>query len=87
MLQVIDISLASALFCLDHKGPDPLLTDASRCHFLIYLDRESHPQTTHYKEGDNEAYRNCVIFTGILLHNKALQTAYTVWLWQLINIC
>lgn len=79
MLQVIDISLATALFCLDLKGPDPLLPDASRCHFLIYLDRESHPQTT-YNEGDNEEYRDCIIFTGILFHDKALKTAYAVWL-------
>lgn len=35
MLQVIDYTLATAVFCLDIKGPDPLLTAASRCHFLF----------------------------------------------------
>lgn len=46
MLEDIGFPLASALFCLDFEGLDPLLTDVKRCNFLIFLDLESHPQTT-----------------------------------------
>lgn len=76
MLQVIDTTLATAPLCLDPKGPDALLTYASRCHFF-YLLRLVITSPDH-SEVENKKYGDYIIFAGILFHKKALKTAYAV---------
>lgn len=50
-----------------------LLADA-----IFYLLRSLITSTDH-NEGDNKKYGDDIIFAGILFHNKALKTAYAVF--------
>lgn len=45
---------------------------------IFYLLRLLITSTDH-NEGDNKKYGDCIIFAGILFHNRALMTAYAAF--------